>query len=706
MFLTPSVLPTKTMSPADTHSSISAISFSDVLRDPKTPLSQTCKNVRDLSQIHAHLIKTGLFLKRRVAENLLESSATLQQGSLDHALSIFRSMEETTPATYNIMIRAFTSRKRPQEAILLFKRMREDLVDPDKYTFPCVLKSCSRVQALKEGEQIHALLEKFGFGIHVFAGNSLIRLYAGCGKVDKARRLFERMSDRSIVTWNSLLSGYTETGEWEEVVKLFCEMRSTGVAFDEVTLISVLTACGRLAALDLGEWVNGYMEENGLKRSQILTTSLVDMFAKCGQIDTARQLFDAMTTRDVVAWSAMISGYSQSNRCREALALFKEMQMANIEPNEVTMVSVLASCAILGALETGKWVHFYTKMKRLKLTVNLGTALMDFYAKCGLVDNSLEVFEQMPQKNVLSWTVLILGLASNGRGREALEVFHKMQKFRMKPNDVTFIGVLSACSHMGLVDEGKRLFDTMTRDFCIEPRVEHYGCMVDILARAGLIIEAHQFINGMPIEPNAVVWRTVLAACKVHKNIEIGEESLRQLSRLDPGHSGDYILMSNIYASVGRWEDALKVRKQMKERGIKKTPGCSMIEVDGVIHEFFAEDSDHSLSKDIYDTIEEMLQRIKLEGFVPNTSEARLDAEEDEKEMSVSHHSEKLAIAFGLLKTEAGTTIRISKNLRVCTDCHSATKMISKVYKREIVVRDRNRFHHFKDGSCSCNDYW
>lgn len=423
-------------------------------------------------------------------------------------------------------------------------------------------------------------------------------------------------------------------------------------------------------------------------------------------MDTARRLFDLMDCRDVVAWSAMISGYSQASRCREALDLFHEMQKANIDPNEITMVSILSSCAVLGALETGKWVHFFIKKKRMKLTVTLGTALMDFYAKCGSVESSIEVFGKMPVKNVLSWTVLIQGLASNGQGKRALEYFYLMLEKNVEPNDVTFIGVLSACSHAGLVDEGRDLFVSMSRDFGIEPRIEHYGCMVDILGRAGLIEEAFQFIKNMPIQPNAVIWRTLLASCKVHKNVEIGEESLKQLIILEPTHSGDYILLSNIYASVGRWEDALKVRGEMKEKGIKKTPGCSLIELDGVIHEFFAEDNVHSQSEEIYNAIEDMMKQIKSAGYVPNTAEARLDAEEDDKESSVSHHSEKLAIAFGLIKSPPGTTIRITKNLRVCTDCHNATKLVSKVFNREIVVRDRTRFHHFKEGSCSCNDYW
>ncbi|KAK9278308.1 hypothetical protein L1049_027873 [Liquidambar formosana] len=674
--------------------------------NPKTLILEQCKTTKDLNQIHAHLIKTRRLLNPTIAENLLECAAILLPEPMDYALSMFYKIDEPTSSAYTIMIRGFTLKQSPLEAILLYKKMRENSVEPDQFTFPCILKACSRMQALSEGEQIHAQIMKCGFGSYMFCENTLIHMYAHCGKVEVARRVFDGMSERSIVTWNSMVAGYTKSGYWEDVVKLFRKMMELDVRFDEVTLVSVLTACGRLADLELGEWISGYIEANGLKGNPTLITSLVDMYAKCGRVDTARRLFDQMPRRDVVAWSAMISGYNQASQCREALDLFHEMQRANVDPNEVTMVSVLSSCAVLGALETGKWVHFYIKKKRMKLTVTLGTALIDFYAKCGSIDSSVEVFERMHSKNVLSWTVLIQGLASNGQGKRALEFFNLMQEKNIEPIDVTFIGVLSACSHMGLVDEGRSFFVGMSRDFGIEPRIEHYGCMVDILGRAGLIEEAYQFITNMPIQPNAVVWRTLLASCKVHKNVEFGEESLKHLVRLEPTHSGDYILLSNIYASVGRWEDALRVRSQMKEKGIKKTPGCSLIELDGVIHEFFAEDNVHPFSKEIYNATEDMMKRIKSAGYVPNTAEARLDAKEDDKEASVSHHSEKLAIAFGLIKTAPGTTIRISKNLRVCTDCHNATKIISKIFNREIVVRDRNRFHHFKDGSCSCNDYW
>ncbi|XP_028765113.1 pentatricopeptide repeat-containing protein At1g08070, chloroplastic-like [Neltuma alba] len=674
--------------------------------NPKSIILQKCRTRRDLNQIHAHLIKTRLIFNPSLVENLLESSAIILPNTMDYAVSIFRKIDDPKSSAYNVMIRALTYQQSPDEALLLFKQMCACAVLPDEFTFSSVFKACSKFKGLVEGQQIHAHVVKRGFQSHGFVKNTLIHMYAVCSDMEVARMVFDEMPVGDLVAWNAMLAGYAKSGCWEEVVSMFLNMREMNIGFDEVTMITALTACGRVANLELGEWIAQYIEAKGLKGNINLATSLLDMYAKCGQVDTARILFDQMTRRDVVAWSAMISGYSQANRCYEALSLFNDMQKANVDPNEVTMVSVLYSCGVLGALETGKWVHFYIRKKKLKLTVTLGTALIDFYGKCGLIDSAVEVFQRMSTKNIVSWTAIIQGLASNGEGRRALEFFRLMQEANVEPNDVTFIGVLSACSHVGLVEEGRTLFLSMSKDYGIEPRAEHYGCMVDILGRAGLLDEALQFIKNMPMEPNVIVWRTLLASCRAHKNIPIGEESFRQIVQLEPAHSGDYILLSNIYALAGRLKDALKVRSQMRELGIEKSPGCSLIEFGGVVHEFFSEDNEHSHSKEIYRATEEMIKKIKLAGYKPNISDARIDAEEEAKETSVSHHSEKLAIAFGLTNTKPGSTIRISKNLRICTDCHNATKIISKVYKREVIVRDRNRFHHFKEGSCSCNDYW
>ncbi|KAF3777871.1 Pentatricopeptide repeat-containing protein [Nymphaea thermarum] len=674
-------------------------------RNPKSLLSQ-CKTIKHVRQLHADIIKTGHIRNPFVAGNLLELLAITFPDAMDEAGLVFSHLEFPVAAHYNVMMRGHTAKDSPRDAIALFLQMLEDPVEPDAHSFSCALKSSSRLFAVDLGEGIHGLVVKFGVDGSAFVRNTLIHAYASFGHVESARKLFDEMPERNVVAWNSMFAGYAKNGDWAEVVRLFGEMRVLDIQPDEVTLICVLTACGRVGDLGLGEWIHGHIEEVGVKPSRNLVTALVDMYGKCGQLDTARRLFDGMPERDVVAWSALISAYNQWSRCRHALALFNEMQIAKVPPNEVTMVSVLSSCAVLGALENGKWVHFYVEKNKLRMTVNLGTALIDFYAKCGSIDNALKVFERMRQRNVLSWSVIIQGLANNGQGREAIAMFSRMQKENVKPNDVTFIGVLSACSHSGLVDEGWRYFASMSKDYGIRPRIEHHGCMVDMLGRAGMIEEAHCFIKNMTIPPNAIVWRTLLASCKVHGNVEVAEDALRHIMKLEPEHSGDYILLSSIYASAGRWEDSLRMRTEMKKRGIKKIPGCSLIEVDGVIHEFFAEDITHPQSKEIYVAVEDMMQKLKASGYVPHTAEARLDADEEDKEISVSHHSEKLAIAFGLIHTSPGTTIRISKNLRVCNDCHSATKMISKVFNREIVVRDRNRFHHFRDGSCSCNDYW
>ncbi|KAJ1271555.1 hypothetical protein BS78_06G136100 [Paspalum vaginatum] len=665
---------------------------------------------RRVPQLHAALIKSGeLTASPKSFHSLLEAAAQVASPAhLAYAVRIFRlgpRQPSSTPC-YNVLMRAFLHAGRPDDALHLFVEMLDEAsACPDQHTVACALKSCSRMCALDLGCGVQAYAIKLGLMVDRFVLSSLVYMYASCGDVAAAQMLFDTVEEKGVIIWNSIIAGYLKNGDWKEVVEMFRRMLAVGAAFDEVTLVSVATACGRIGDPKLGKWIAGYVGEKGMVRNRNLVTALVDMYAKCGELREARRLFDAMRSRDVVAWSAMISGYTQADQCREALALFSEMQVAEIEPNDVTMVSVLSACAVLGALETGKWVHSYIRRKCLPLTVVLGTALVDFYAKCGCIDNATEAFESMPVKNSWTWTALIKGMASNGRGREALELFSSMRKASIKPTDVTFIGVLMACSHSCLVEEGRWHFDSMTRDYGIKPRVEHYGCIVDLLGRAGLIDEAYQFIKTMPIEPNTVIWRALLSSCTVHKNVEIGEEALKQISSLDPSHSGDYILLSNIYASVGRWKDAAMIRREMKHRGIEKTPGCTLIELDGAVFEFFAEDSDHPQLREIYQKVEEIIDKIKIAGYVPNTADARLDVDECEKEVSVSHHSEKLAIAFGLMKLRPGATIRLSKNLRVCTDCHSATKLISKVYNREIVVRDRSRFHHFKDGTCSCNDY-
>lgn len=382
------------------------------------------------------------------------------------------------------------------------------------------------------------------------------------------------------------------------------------------------------------------------------------------------------------------------------------MQVMGVCPDEITMVSVLSACADLGALELGKWVESYVEKKNIPKSVELCNALIDMFAKCGNVDKAIKLFRQMDSRTIVSWTSVIAGLAMHGRGLDAVSLFDEMVENGITPDDVAFIGVLSACSHSGLVDKGRYYFGSMERNFSIVPKVEHYGCMVDLLCRGGFVKEAFEFVQKMPFEPNQIIWRTIITACHATGELKLGESISKELLKSEPMHESNYVLLSNIYAKLRQWEKKTKVREMMDMRGMKKVPGSTMIEVNNEMYEFVAGDKSHDQYKEIYEMVDEMGREIKKAGYVPTTSQVLLDIDEEDKEDALYRHSEKLAIAFALLNTPPGTSIRIVKNLRVCEDCHSATKFISKVYNREIVVRDRNRFHHFKNGLCSCRDFW
>ncbi|KAF7037190.1 hypothetical protein CFC21_047630 [Triticum aestivum] len=438
----------------------------------------------------------------------------------------------------------------------------------------------------------------------------------------------------------------------------------------------------------------------------VCVTAMLGALSAGGDVDTARELFDRMPQRDHVAWNAMLTGYVRVGRSREALGLFDEMQKAGVSVGEATLVSVLTACAQMGALERGMWVHSYVRSRGMRVSVTLGTALVDMYSKCGVVTMAMEVFESMSERNIYTWTSALSGLAMNGMGEECLELFKRMESAGMEPNGVTFVAVLRGCSVAGLVEEGRACFDSMKDKHKVEPWLEHYGCMVDLYGRAGRLDDAVNFINSMPVEPHEGVWGALLNASRIHNNVDLGKHAMYKLTKIESKNDAAHVLLSNIYAESHNWKGVSKVRNMMKSKGVKKVPGCSAIEADGKVHEFFVGSKSHPRYKDIEAMLAEMSHKLRLQGYAANTKEVLFDIEEEEKEGAISLHSEKLALAFGLITLPEGTVIRIVKNLRVCKDCHDYTKMISKVFDREIVMRDRNRFHHFKHGACSCRDYW
>jgi pentatricopeptide repeat protein len=438
----------------------------------------------------------------------------------------------------------------------------------------------------------------------------------------------------------------------------------------------------------------------------VCTTAMVGALAAAGDVDAARELFDVMPTRDHVAWNTMIAGYVHVGRSREALRLFDRMQEAGDAIGEATLVSVLTACAQMGAFDRGKWVHWFARSWGMRVSVTLGTALVDMYSKCGAVATAMEVFDSMRERNVYTWTSAISGLAMNGKGTECIDLFKRMESEGIQPNGVTFVAVLRGCSMAGLVDEGRACFDSMKGKHGFDPWLEHYGCMVDLYGRAGCLDDAVNFINTMPVEPHEGVWGALLNASRIHKNVELGKYAMDKLTAIESENDAAHVLLSNIYAESQDWKGVSRTRRMMKAKRVKKVPGWSTIEVDGKVHEFYVGGKSHPRYKKIEMMLAEMNRRLRLQGYAANTKEVLFDIEEEEKEDAISLHSEKLALAFGLIVLPEGVEIRIVKNLRVCRDCHDYTKMVSKVFNREIVMRDRNRFHHFKDGACSCRDYW
>ncbi|XP_039123154.1 pentatricopeptide repeat-containing protein At3g26782, mitochondrial [Dioscorea cayenensis subsp. rotundata] len=596
-----------------------------------------------------------------------------------------------------------------KEALHAFSSMRRLYVKPDRSSFPCALKSSAALGSLCSGQQLH--LQAFLLGLHpnLFVASALIDMYSKCHVVDDARKAFDDTPVKNVVVWTSMIVGYVWNEAAREALHTFkCFFAEEGGSeVDYVAAVSALSACARIAERKVTRGFHGALVKLGLEMETGVGNTLMDAYAKCGVLDVARKVFDEMSLRDNVSWNTVIAVYAQNGLSTEALELYTLMlRSGDARYNAVTLSAVLLGCAHAGALQMGKCIHNQAIRMCLEEDVYVGTSIVDMYCKCGRVEMARKAFNRMKDKNIKSWSAMVAGYGMHGRGEEALEVFDEMRKSGPKPNHITFVSVLAACSHAGLLGKGRHWFTAMQEEYGIKPEVEHYGCMVDLLARAGCIEEAYDLIKAMRVKPDFMVWGALLSACRVHKNVKLAEISAKKLFELDPKNCGYYVLLSNVYADAGMWRDVEKMRVLMKQRKMIKTPGYSSVELKGRIHVFLIGDRRHLKHEEIYDYLDKLTVRMQEAGYVPDTGSVLHDVDEEEKETALRVHSEKLAVAFAILSTAPGTTIQIIKNLRVCSDCHSAIKLIAKLVDRQIVVRDSHRFHHFRNGSCSCNDYW
>ncbi|KAJ6831235.1 pentatricopeptide repeat-containing protein [Iris pallida] len=614
--------------------------------------------------------------------------------------------------------------------------------------FSQLLRGCRTV---RQGQKLHAVILTSGSSSDRFTSNHLLHMYSrlGAGTRDAlaffstsmpnknlmsnnillscllrphgggddpsasaaaaaaALKFFDEMPQRNVATWNAIVTGMTHFGLDRQALEFFAKMRQQGFLPDPYSLASSFRCCAGLKDLSSGLQIHAYALLSGFDLDLCVASSLAHMYMRCGRLRQGERALKLLPFLNVVSSNTIIAGRVQNGDSEGALAHFALMKAAGLPADEITFVSVVSSCSDLAVLSHGQQAHAQVIRVGVHSVVPVRSSLVTMYSKCGSLSDAARVYSESSESDFVLWSAMIAAFGFHGHGREAVRLFEEMVgQGGVEPTEVTFLSLLYACSHCGLKDEGMEYLELMKNKYKMKPLLEHYTCVVDLLGRSGCLDEAEALIRSMPVRADGVIWKTLLSACKTHKNPEMAERVAGHVLRLDPEDSAPYVLLSNIRASAERWGEVSEVRRAMREQRVRKEPGISWVELKGTVHQFCTGDRLHPKHREIDDFLRELMGKMRQCGYVPDTSMVLHDMEDEEKECSLAHHSEKLAVAFAILSMPAGAPIRVMKNLRVCDDCHVAIKFISKVADREIIVRDVSRFHHFRDGKCSCGDYW
>ncbi|KAB2071358.1 hypothetical protein ES319_A08G216500v1 [Gossypium barbadense] len=618
-------------------------------------------------------------------------SGYIKNGMVSEAREVFDKMPERNVVSWTAMIRGYVQEGMTGEAVSLFWLMPEKNV----VSWTVMLGGLIQEGRIDEARRLYDMMPEKD----VVARTNMMAGYCKEGRLSDAREIFDEMPWRNVVAWTTMITGYVQNNRVDVARKLF-EVMPVKNEVSWTAMLMGYTQCGRIeAALELFEAMP--------MKSVVTGNALILGFGQNGEVAKARRVFDQMMVKDDATWSAVIKVYERKGFELKALDLFILMQKEGIRPKFPSLITILSVCASLASLDHGRQVHAQLVRSRFDEAVYVSSVLLTMYIKCGDLPKAKLVFDKFSSKDIVMWNSMISGYAQHGLGEEALKIFQSMFSTGMVPDDVTFVGVLTACNYTGKVKEGLDIFESMKSKYMVEPKTEHYACMVDLLGRAGKINEAVNIIEKMPMEADAAVWGSLLGACRTHAKLDLAEVAANKLLVIEPENAGPYILLSNIYASQGKWNDVAELRKNMRARSVKKSPGSSWIEVEKRVHVFTTGDirahPEHSMIMKMLEKLDVLLREA---GYNPDGNFVLHDVDEEEKLYSLRYHSEKLAVAYGLLKVPKEIPIRVMKNLRVCGDCHTAIKLIAKVTEREIILRDANRFHHFKDGICSCRDYW
>lgn len=661
--------------------------------------------------IFGFLLKTGYFESDVCVGCSLIDLFSKGFRDLVSAKKVFDLMPDRNSVSWTLMITRISQFDNPRNAIELFLDMILTGLVPDKFTYSSVLSACAELEWSLFGIQLHSLAIKSGMSSDVCVGCSLVDMYAKCapeGSMINSRKVFDQMPVHNVMSWTAIITGYAQCGRSDiEAMELYCKMIEDGsVKPNHFTFSGLLKACANVSNLDMGKKVHCHAVKLGLASINCVGNALINLYARCDRMEEAQKAFEVLFEKNLISYNTAINAYSKNFSTGEAFELFNQIDNTTASVDSYTFASLLSGAASVGAVGKGEQIHARLLKAGFETDQCVCNALISMYSRCGNIEASLQVFNEMEDCNIISWTAIITGYAKYGFAKRALKFFSDMLGAGVKPNEVTYVAVLSACSHAGMIDEGWKFFYSMSEEHGISPRMEHYACMVDLLGRSGYLQEAVEFIRSMPFTADALVWRTLLGACRVYGDAELGKYAAEMILEQDPNDPSAHVLLSNLYASSGQWEKVAKIRKGMKERNLVKEAGCSWIEVENKVHKFYVGDTKHPQAEDIYENLDQLALKIKQMGYVPDTNFVLHEVEEEQKERYLLQHSEKIALVFGLMNTSKPKTIRIFKNLRVCGDCHTAMKYISVATGREIIVRDSNRFHHIKDGTCSCNDYW
>lgn len=686
-------------------------SFGKATAGTLVKMLQACGNkgaFNEGKQIHGYVLKVSLESNLSICNTLIVMYS--RNGKLELARKVFDLMEDRNVSSWNSIISSYNVLGYLNNAWGLFHKMKSSGVKPDIVTWNCLLSAhalhgshkevlailrkmqdegfrpnsssiTSVLQAVTElglstfGKEIHGYIVRNGLDYDVYVGTSLIDMYVKNDCLTSAQVFLDNMNNRNIVAWNSLISGYLSKGQFEDATRLLNHMEEEGIEPDSVTWNSLLS----------GYSIWGHKEEALAVIHQMKSSGLIP---------------------NVVSWTALISGSSQKGKYRESLEYFIQMQQEDVKPNSATISSLLRACGGLCLLQKGKEIHCICIRNGLIDDIYVVTALIDMYSKSSNLNSAYEVFRKFENKTLPCWNCMIMAFATYGRGKDAIALFDEMRGVGVQPDAITFTALLSGCKNSGFVDEGWKYFDSMSTDYKIMPTIEHYSCMVDLLGKAGYLDEAWDFIQTMPIKPDATVWGALLGSCRIHKHMEFAEVAAKKLFELEPYNSANYVLMMNLYASSSIWEDVARLKDLMREKGVKTKHVWSWIQIDQTVHVFSAEGKPHPDEGEIYFELYHLVSEMKKVGYMPDISCVHQNIDEGEKEKTLMSHTEKLAITYGLIKTKGNIPIRVFKNTRVCLDCHTAAKYMSIVRRREIFVGDGVRFHHFRDGKCCCNDCW